>query len=298
MPKARFWALLLLEDVGPAAKSASPDVAKLLTDEQPEVRMHAALTLGEIGPDAAAAVPQLIAALNDKEAAVKIGAADALGKIGAKDATSVLKEQMLDYRHPLLSVVSAWALVQINPDDRQLVDQAIGIFSKLLTADNVRLRREASKSLAELKVAPSNAVPALITAMADSDPSVVQYVSEALVKWGGGHVGEIAAALKDPKRREAAMRTLARMGKDAKAAAPELAAALKDSDPMFRREAALVLAHVARTPRPPYRKSRRNSPTRRPRSNTPRFTPSGRSGRQRTPPPAICARTSTATTSF
>ncbi len=154
VPKARFWALLLLEDVGPAAKSAAPDVAKLLSDEQPEVRMHAALTLGEIGPDAAAAVPQLIAALNDKEAAVKIGAAYALGKIGAKDATNVLKEQMLDSRHPLLSAVSAWALVQINPDDQESVNRAVSIFSNLLASDNVKLRREASKSLAELKVAP------------------------------------------------------------------------------------------------------------------------------------------------
>jgi len=69
-------------------------------------------------------------------------------------------------------------------------------------------------------------------------------VSEALVKWGGGHVAEIAAALHDPKRRECAVRTLGRMGKDAKAAVPELAAALKDSEPMFRREALFALARI------------------------------------------------------
>ncbi len=244
VPKARYWALLLLEDIGPAAKSAAPEVAKLLSDEQPEVRMHAALTLGEIGPDAAAAVPQLISALNDKEAAVKIGAAYALGKIGAKEASGALKQAMLDSKYPRLSVVCAWACVQINPEDQQLVDRAVNIFSKLLTADNVRLRREASKSLAELKVAPSKAIPALIAAMADPDPSVVENVSEALVKWGGGNVAEIAAALRDPKRRETAVRTIGRMGKAAKAAVPDLAAALKDEDPMFRREALFALARI------------------------------------------------------
>src|SRR4029077_17572222 len=117
MPKARYWALLLLEDVGPAAKSAAPEVAKLLNDEQPEVRMHAALTLGEIGPDAIDTVPNLIGALNDKEAAVRIGAAYALGKIGAKDATGALTRKMSDNGHPLQCAVCAWALVQINPED-------------------------------------------------------------------------------------------------------------------------------------------------------------------------------------
>jgi HEAT repeat protein len=244
VPKIRYWALLLLEDIGPAAKSAAPDVAKLLSDEQPEVRMHAALTLGQIGPGASAAVPQLMAALNDKETAVKIGAAYALGKIGAKDATAVLSRLMASQGHPLLSAVCAWALVQINPDDQQLVNGAVNLFTSLLTGDKVTLRRQASKSLAELKVAPVKAIPSLIAAMSDSDPQVLENVSEALVKWGRGSVVEIAAALRDPKRRECAVRTLARMGKDAKAAVPQLAAALRDANPMFRREALFALAHM------------------------------------------------------
>jgi HEAT repeat protein len=244
VPKIRYWALLLLEDIGPAAKSAAPEVAKLLNDEQPEVRMHAALTLGQIGPDAAAAVPQLIAALNDKETAVKIGAAYALGKIGAKDATAVLSRLMTNPGHPLLSVVCAWALVQINPDDPQLVNSAVNLLASTLASDRVHLRREASKSLAELKVAPVKALPSLIAAMADADPQVLENVSEALVKWGRGNVAEIAAGLRDPKRRECAVRTLAKIGKDAKAAVPQLAAALKDADPMFRREALFALAHI------------------------------------------------------
>jgi HEAT repeat protein len=244
MPKARYWALLILEDVGPAAKSAAPEVAKLLNDEQPEVRMHAALTLGEIGPDAIETVPNLIAALNDKEAAVRIGAAYALGKIGAKDASGALTRKMSDGGHPLQCVVCAWALVQINPDDAKLVSDTVNLMTKALSSDKVGLRREASKSLAELKVAPEKAMPALIAAMSDSDPQVLENVSQALVKWGGGHVAEIAAALQDPKRRECAVRTLGHMGKDAKAAVPELAAALKDSDPMFRREALFALARI------------------------------------------------------
>jgi HEAT repeat protein len=40
------------------------------------------------------------------------------------------------------------------------------------------------------------------------------------------------------------VRTIGRMGKAAKAAVPDLAAALKDEDPMFRREALFALARI------------------------------------------------------
>ena len=179
-PKARYWSLLILGSVGPAAKSAVPDVAALLADEQPEVRMQAAMTLGQIGPAATPAVSELVKALDDKEAAVRIGAAFALGKIGSKDATKPLEKQMSGSGRPFFRAVCAWALVQINPENQELVDRAIKLLGESLASDNVRVRRGAAEALGDLKVAPEKAVGLLIGAMGDSDPQVLEGVSRGL----------------------------------------------------------------------------------------------------------------------
>jgi HEAT repeat protein len=243
-PKARYWALLLLSSVGPAAKSAVPDVAAVLADEQPEVRMQAAMTLGEIGPDSKAAVSDLVKALDDKEAAVRLGAAFALGKIGSSDATPALEKQMSGGGRPFFRAVCAWALVQINPENQELVDRAIKLLGESLASKDLRVRRGAARALGESRVAPDKAASLLIAAMADPDPQVLDSVSQALAKMGGKHAAEIAAALGDKDRRECAVQTLARMGADAKGAVSQLAASLKDSTPMFRREALFVLAKI------------------------------------------------------
>jgi HEAT repeat protein len=244
IPKARYWALLILEEVGPPAKIAVPEITKLLSDEQVEVRMHAALTLGAIGTDARDAVPDLIKALDDKERAVRFTAAYALGKIGAKEATAALEKQMSGDGPQFLKAVCAWALVESNPDNQQLADTAIKLLGDSLASKELRVRRGASRTLGEFKAAPEKAAPLLIAAMADPDPQVVENVSQALAKYGAKHVPEIAAALADKDRRECAVRTLGRIGPEAKAAVPQLTAAANDSVAGFRREALFALAGI------------------------------------------------------
>ena len=243
-PKARYWALLLLGEVGPAAKTATPEVAKLLSSDEVEVRMQAALTLGAIGPAAKAAGPELIKALGDKHAAVRFAAAYALGKIGVKEATGPLEKEMAAGNSPFLQTVCAWAVVQINPDNRALTARAIKRLAAALASKDVRVRRGAAKGLADLRIDPEAAIGALLAAMNDADPQVVESVSEALAKWGNKDVTQIAAALQDKTRRECAVMTLGRMGKRAKAAVPALAAALKAATPDFRREALFALAKI------------------------------------------------------
>jgi HEAT repeat protein len=73
----------------------------------------AARALGGIGPDAADAVPVLRAALAGKDALLAQSAAEALGKIGAKDRETVtaLAERVKDKSAPLPTrALSAWAL--------------------------------------------------------------------------------------------------------------------------------------------------------------------------------------------
>src|SRR4051794_17147170 len=74
----RMVAADALAALGPAAKSAVPDLAATLHDADPRVRAKACVALWSIGPLAAAAVPDLAAALNDKSVEVRLTAAGAL----------------------------------------------------------------------------------------------------------------------------------------------------------------------------------------------------------------------------
>jgi HEAT repeat protein len=243
-PKARYWGLLLLGEVGTASKSAVPDVIPLLGDEGPAIRRQAAMTLGEIGPAAKDAVPALIKALDDKETAVRFAAAYALGKIGDARADSALEKQMTGNGPLFLRTVCAWALMQINPDDAKLSDEAVSLLGESMKSQDVRVRRGAARGLAELKRPPEKAAGMLIAAMGDSDPLVLESVAHALAKMGAGHVKEIAAGLADKNRKDCAVRTLVGLGPQCESAVPQLSKALSDSGPMFRREALFALAKI------------------------------------------------------
>ncbi|HKD35573.1 MAG TPA: HEAT repeat domain-containing protein [Pirellulales bacterium] len=243
-PKARYWGLLLLGEVGPAAKSAVTDIIPLLSDEGPAIRRQAGMTLGEIGPAAKDAVPALIKALDEKEAAVRFAAAYALGKIGDPRANAALEKEMKGNGPLFLRTVCAWALMQINPDDAMMTNEAVKLFGESLKSQDVRVRRGAARGLADLKRPPEKAAEMLIAAMNDSDPLVLESVAHALAKMGAGHVGEIAAALADKGRRDCAVRALVDLGPQCESAVPQLAAALGDSRPMFRREALFALAKI------------------------------------------------------
>lgn len=67
-PQARLNAVRALSKMGPAAREAVPDLARLLrSDPDEQVRQNAARALGQIGPDAAEAIPALIEAMHAAE---------------------------------------------------------------------------------------------------------------------------------------------------------------------------------------------------------------------------------------
>src|SRR5262249_48219681 len=111
--KVRKKAAESLGDLGPAAKSAVPDLVKAMKDTDPTVSWAAIDALGQIGPDAAAAVPALIEAL--KEASTRGAAVDALGQLGSKarDAVPAL-EKVLKGDDVSIRWATASALVRIG----------------------------------------------------------------------------------------------------------------------------------------------------------------------------------------
>ena len=113
---AAVWALSQMESAGSGAVSG---LRRSMADEDPRVRSLSAVALRSIGPKAVNAVPELIQALNDPAAYVRAPAADALGSIGpaAKAAVPALGERLLTTAEQTYVLRSAAAaLGNIGPD--------------------------------------------------------------------------------------------------------------------------------------------------------------------------------------
>lgn len=241
---ACYWACLALGEIGADAKPAVPQLAKLESREEPEVRLQALVALGQIGPAAKPAVPQVVKALErDKAEGVRYAAAFALGQIGAGDKQSrAALAAAMKGDDAFLQVVSAWALARVAKDDKKLQEQVTQLILKALSSDKVDVRRVAARALAEINPPPELVAPVLLEAIQDEDQSVIGNAADALASLGTQIVPRLANhGLKNKDLRLYAVRVLAKIGPDAKEAAPALAAALVDAEGDFRREAQFVL---------------------------------------------------------
>jgi HEAT repeat protein len=244
--KARYWALLVLADIGADAEAAVPALQKLLSDKEIEVRMQTAIALAEIGPAAAPATAALTKALaTDKLEAVRFGAAFALGRIGAKSAVTELKKSAQS-KNEFLSMISLWALAKIQPEDKQAVSKAITVLTTALRHKEARIRRAAARGLVELDAPAELVAPALSASLKEANPEVLEEAITAIASMGAKVVPRAAARLKDgdDTLRSAAARVLAQIGAEAKEAAPALAEALVGAEGQFRREIQFALAAI------------------------------------------------------
>jgi HEAT repeat protein len=177
------------------------------------VHQGAALALGRVGPAAAPAVPVLVQALSDESHLVRLAAARALGEIGpgARAALPPLAAALVNGTPPLRKA-AAEALPRIDEDWR----------------------------------GGGEVLPALVARLKEDGPRAVE-ASEALALIGAEAAPVLARALASEDRtvREAAARTLGRIGPAARFAVPALTAALHDPGGGVREAAAQALAKVA-----------------------------------------------------
>ncbi len=242
-PQGRYWATLVLAEMGPAAKAAVPAITKLLDDKDPEVRMQSALALAEIGPDAIDAAPALVNGLADKAEAVRYASAYAVGKIGATSAIPVL-EKSEGENDPFLKMLSAWAVAKLKPEDKDATTKAAELIVAALKHDNPNVRQGAAKALLELD-APRDVVgPPLLAAMDDPNPEVQDNVYRALASLGEAILPRVTERLKDPATQEKALRVLSRMGPAAAPAVPLVVELLGNADAHHRRELLFALASI------------------------------------------------------
>jgi HEAT repeat protein len=120
--------------------------------------IKAMLALACIGPAAKSASPQIVPLLeHSTDTTIPVAAAYALGSIGATDADDALRAALAK-PNPFLQMVAAWSLAKIHPDDAELKKQAIDKLQEGLKSDDPAIQAAAQKGLNLL--GPPPATPA------------------------------------------------------------------------------------------------------------------------------------------
>ncbi len=240
--EACYWACLVLDEIGPAAKAAVPALAKVLADERPEVRIQALIALGEIGPDAKPAVAAVAKAMDDEYLSVQYAAAFALGRIGDKAQAAAVEKAARSDDH-FLALLGIWASARIDPENQEKTAAAAKALVAGLLDEHENHRIAAARGLLELK-APEVVSKELDAAAASLNESQIDRAMDAFAALGSRVVPRAAELLKDPKRRGRAVQVLGKIGPAAAPAVPGLVDLLQDQDPKVRTEALFALAAI------------------------------------------------------
>ncbi|MGD9645549.1 MAG: HEAT repeat domain-containing protein [Pirellulales bacterium] len=245
--KGRYWACLVIGEIGPPAKATVPGLTSALADKAPEVRMQALHALASMEADAAPAVDKMIAALDDPVQPVRVEAAYALGSLGSagKQALPALKKHIASSSDDkLLAAVSAWAMVRIAPDDKATTDAAVPVLVRSLEGRDAPLEGAQAAALGQLKSAATIVAPALLKAIPTASPMGVANLMSALHSLGVDALPALQAGLADPATRGPAAAIINALGKEGAPAIAALLKALADERPEVRREVLFALGSV------------------------------------------------------
>lgn len=160
-------------------QAAIPKLIQLLSAEKEETRVRAANVLGHLSTRAEVIVPALLGSFDDSDRRFHYSIVSALGEMGpnAKEALPVLREALTDPGEPHQASV-AMAIWKIDGDPN-----AVDTLVKRLTHNNSQERIIAADYLRLIGPEDTrHAVPALMQARTDSDPTVRQLVLSSLVK--------------------------------------------------------------------------------------------------------------------
>jgi HEAT repeat protein len=245
-PKSRYWAEVVLAEIGQEAAAAVEPLAKVAAEAPIEERVQAILALASIGDPATVAAPQIITALDSPDASLRYVAAYALGKLRAEAADPALEKAAASDDQFLASLAS-WARAMIRPDDAGLRAKAVERLEVELADESPAMRQAAIEGLSGLadgldEAGRQKLATQLVGGLSDAVPSVGLAAGGALIRLGRDAVGALSKALTVPETRNAAMELLAEIGADAQPALDAIVAGLGDEDPGYRANAAMAIA--------------------------------------------------------
>lgn len=267
----RAYAAAALEDLGPAAAGAVPELISALNDKDPDVAASAERALEHLET----AAPALASALGTKDAALGARIASVLVAQGAPAVAALAGN--FEKGNKALALESAALLGRLGTAAEKAVPTlaraaagkdadvraaassaltAIGSPAGLWLAEALRSaspssRAGASKVLSEMVPPPAEAAEALAAALLDPDEKVRENAARALAAYPAGtqafssesFISALFRAARSPDESASvwASITLVRIGAPA---GKWLAGALKAPDPAARADAALVLSRM------------------------------------------------------
>lgn len=240
----------VLGEMGENAAEATPTLVEFINDKNIATQRAVLLSLAGIGPKANLAVVPLLELLNKQGHPARAGAAYALTKIGATDAIPVLKKTTNVEGDPLLSMVSAWALVTFDPKNEEYVSAAMPKLIDALGGERPLARLESARTLALIGPRAASAVPALMKAAQSDDPELRIEALSALAEIGPASSEAIPVLLKthedpyDPVR-QVTTYALGKIGAASKPAVPALRLQLQGKSEFDRTLAAWALVRIA-----------------------------------------------------
>ena len=225
----REAAIDALGQLGPAAASATLELAAELEDKSEIIRAHAAHALMQIGPEAAAAAPALAKAMSDPDYHVRRMSVAALEKIHP-DPSVVVKAlgKALADADPSVRVAALHTLTEYSKD-------AVPVLSEALENENTRYW--SALALGELGPEAKAAVPALAKALSDERPTVQRELLIALARIGPDSAPAVPAIIpllqsKDDTVAHAAGFALGSIGPGAASATEALKKSMDGKDQM------------------------------------------------------------------
>lgn len=241
--QTRYWACLVIQDLGPLAQDAVPALRPILRSPESEERLEAALALAAIGPAAQTTAEDIAGLLaTDPKPSVRLAAAFALGKLEVPQVGDTALTTASTSDDPVLRLVSVWALHRIYPENQPYATATADKIMEGIQSEDPRLRAMAARTLMESKVPLDQSAPFIAAALKYSNPVVVELAVKAIVEQGAEALPELRSGLTDRALQLSALNLIQRLGPQAVGLVDEVRGLLASEDESVRREALFALA--------------------------------------------------------
>jgi len=242
----RAKAAKALGDKGPEARLALRPLFQVAKSDPDELtRRQALIALDKIGRPDNADLSFLRDSLKDANADLRAFAASALGKLGpdartaAPDLLPLLRDQV-----PAVRQQAALALGKVGADSKETVFKSL---RESLHDGSRDVRLAAAEAISAIDGLSAADVPLLVQILKHQDPEARVFAARGLARLGRGARAALPdlmaayAGAEQPLRR-AVIETAARLGAEAKPALPTFIEALQDADAGVRKQAVEALA--------------------------------------------------------
>ena len=247
LPQGRFWASVAITEIGPGAAGATQALIEALPESGLDEQLHEVFALAAIGEGAQSAGEALIQLYGDGDSSLHGPILYAIGKLKYKEAESFLAQTVAE--ESPLSATAAWALAKMNPDESELVEDAVERMRAQCKSESAFEQAAAVSALSDLSPyldeTQRRNLGAFFGGMLANTPEPVQEAAAAaLVRLSSDGVPALVSLLKDNETQPIALGIASAIGESAAEAVPHIVNLLDSKDDEVLHEAILALAAI------------------------------------------------------